>query len=298
LAASLASLPSGQPQGDSLAKEFDLLCLKLQLALLKTSSSYERLRDRVRDSLSQLETKPDIPMIGAQLIFIQEVQAESWWTDVTPPLVEDLRRRIRDLVKFIDRKQQATVITDFADELGEVQIITVPTHQTGFSPYQYRRKVEAFIRQNENHITIAKLKRNVPLTEADLTALEAMLFSAAEVESRDRFEEVFGKTKSLKLLIREIVGCDRAAAKAAFARYLQDTTFSANQIRFVETIIDFLTQNGFMDPGLLYEPPFTDSHPEGLDGVFGDDDADQIVSIIRSFNASADADFSSTPASA
>lgn len=295
---SLASLPNGLPNDDPLAREFDLLCLKLQLAILKTSNSYERLRDRVRDILSQLETKPDVPMIKAQLAFIQEAEAESWWTDVTLPMVEDLRCRIRELVKFIDRNQRQTVITDFADEMGEVQDVDVPTHQTGFSPYQYRRKVEAYIREHEDHLAIAKLKRNLPLTDADLSALEEMLFSAEEIVSRQRFEEVFGNNKSLKRLIREIVGLDRNAAKQTFAHYLEGTTLSANQIRFVENIIDFLTQNGIMDPGLLYEPPFTDSHPEGLDGVFNDDEADNIISIVRSFNESVDVDYSQREASA
>ncbi|MBE9110677.1 DEAD/DEAH box helicase family protein [Nodosilinea sp. LEGE 07298] len=288
IAESLASLPNGLPNEDPLAKEFDLLCLKLQLAILKASTSYERLRDRVRDILNQLETKPDVPMINAQLAFIQEAQEEVWWHDVTLPMVDDIRVRIRDLVKFIDRTKREIVITDFADEMGEVQDVTVPTYQTGFSPYQYRKKVEAYIRAHEDHITIAKLKRNIPLTEADLTALEEMLFTAEEIESRQRFEEVYGKTKSLKRLIREIVGLDRNAAKQAFAHYLEGSTMSANQIRFVETIIDYLTQNGIMDPGMLYEPPFTDSHPEGLDGVFNDDEADNLVAIIRTFNETID----------
>ncbi|MFZ4639579.1 MAG: type I restriction-modification enzyme R subunit C-terminal domain-containing protein, partial [Nodosilinea sp.] len=295
---SLASLPHGLTNQDPLAKEFDLLCLQLQLAILKTSQSYERLRDRVRDILSQLETKADVPMIREQMALIQAAQEERWWADITLPRVEQIRRQVRDLVKFIDRQQRDLVYTDFADELGEVREVEVPTQPTGFSPYQYRRKVEAFIRDHENHITIAKLKRNLPLTAADLAALEEMLFSAAEVESRQRFETVFGKAKSLKRLIREIVGCDRSAAKQAFARYLEGSTLSANQIRFVENIIDCLTQNGIMDPGLLYEPPFTDSHPEGLDGVFADNDADQILSIIRSFNASADVDFADSQATA
>jgi type I restriction enzyme, R subunit len=29
-------------------------------------------------------------------------------------------------------------------------------------------------------------------------------------------------------------------------------------------------RHGTMNLGLLYEPPFTDLHNEGLDGVFGD----------------------------
>jgi type I restriction enzyme, R subunit len=39
-----------------------------------------------------------------------------------------------------------------------------------------------------------------------------------------------------------------------------------------------------MNPGLLYESPFTDIHSSGLDGVFNDDEADEIVSLVNSFN--------------
>ncbi|TVQ51922.1 MAG: DUF4145 domain-containing protein [Spirulina sp. DLM2.Bin59] len=297
IAAILAPLPNGLPREDALAKQFDLLCLKLQLAILKAAASYERLRDQVRDTLSQLEEKPDIPMIKPHLALIQAAQVEAWWTEITVAAVEDLRLKIRELVKFIDRQNQAPIYTDFADELGEIQDVTVPTQQTGFSPYQYRKKVEAYIRAQQDHVAIAKLRRNLPLTAMDLNTLEEMLFSAQALESRDRFEQVFGTEKSLKRLIRELVGLDRNAAKQAFGRYLEGSTFNATQIRFVETIIDLLTQNGIMNPGLLYEPPFTDSHPEGLDGVFADTDADKIVAIIRTFNQGADVDFNTAAAS-
>ena len=91
----------------------------------------------------------------------------------------------------------------------------------GFSPHQYHKKVEAYIREHEDHIAIYKLKRNVALTDGDLVQLEEMLFSAEKVESHDRFEQVYGKDLSLKLFIRKIVGLDRNAAKVAFAKYLE-----------------------------------------------------------------------------
>ena len=207
-------------------------------------------------------------------------------------MVNNVRLRLRDLIKFIDKQEQKIVYTNFADQIGDISLVDVPTQQTGFSPYQYRKKVEAYIRANENHVAVAKLKRNVPLTDADLQALEDMLFNSDVIENRDRFEQVFDKNLNLKLFIRKLVGCDRNAAKQAFAQYLEGTTFSANQIRFVETIIDYLTQNGVMDPGLLYEPPFTNQHPEGLDGIFNDDAAaDQIIAIVRSFNTTVGEDF-------
>jgi len=288
---SLASLPNGLPNGDRLAKEFDLLCLKLQLSILKRTNDFVRLRDQVRDLLSQLEAKREIPMVKEQLSLIEEVQAEDWWIDVTPWMIDYVRLHLRDLIKFIDRQQQRIVYTDFKDTVGVVKESSVPTYQTGFSPYQYRKKVEAYIRANENHVAIAKLKRNAPLTEADLESLETMLFGSAEIESREQFEKVFGKNLSLKLFIRKLIGLDRNAAKQAFTAYLEGNIFSANQIRFVETIIDYLTQNGVMDPGQLYELPFTEAHPDGLDGVFSDDEADQIVAIVRSFNETVEAEF-------
>lgn len=286
----LAPLPNGLPPEDVLAKQFDLVCLKLQVSLLSGGRGFEKLRDQIRDLAGKLEEKANVPMVKAHIELIEQIQPEEWWTDVTLPMVERVRRRLRDLIQFIDVKSRPRIYTNFVDEMGDVNDRDVPTTQTGFSPYQYKKKVEKFIRDNEAHVAIAKLKRNLPLTPADLTALETMLFTAPEVESRDRFEEVFGKDKPLKLFIRKLIGLDRAAAKAAFNAYLEGTGFGANQIRFVETIIDYLTQNGVMDPELLYEPPFTDMHYEGLDGVFPDE-ADNIISIVRSFNDTVDVKF-------
>lgn len=280
----LAGLPNTLPAENALTKRFDLLCFKLQLAVIQPSRDFVRLRDTVRDVLAKLEEKRDIPPVKAQLPLIEAAQNERYWTDITPPMIEHLRLTLRDLVGFVDCTEQRIIYTDFTDELGDVEEVDIPLRQPGFSPYQYRKKVEAYIRANENHVAIAKLKRNIPLTKADLDALETMLFGAAEIESRDRFEEVYGKGLSLTLFIRQLVGCDRNAAKHAFARYLQGHSLNANQIRFVETIIDDLTQKGVMDPSQLYESPFSDFHHNGLDGIFPDDDADRIVDIVRSFN--------------
>ena len=192
---------------------------------------------------------------------------------------------------LLDRQQQQIVYTNFIDELEDISKQDVPTHQTGFSPYQYKKKVETYICNNENHLAIAKLKRNLTLTESDLESIEEMLFNSPEIESRERFEEVYGKNINLKLFIRKLVGLERSAAKQTFSRYLQGTNLTASQIRFIETIIDHLTQNGVMDVGLLYETPFTDLHYEGLDGVFGDTDASEIVELVQSFNETVGAMF-------
>src|SRR5690606_566238 len=73
---------------------------------------------------------------------------------------------------------------------------------------------------------------------------------------------------SLPYFVKKLVGMDRAAAQKLFSAYLGDRSLTSGQIRFIETIIDQLTARGIMEPGALYEPPFSDLHGEGPDGLF------------------------------
>ncbi|MDD2270951.1 MAG: DEAD/DEAH box helicase family protein [Desulfuromonadaceae bacterium] len=277
----LAGLPAELPQEDETAKRFDLLMLNLQLALLEKSGTFSRNRDKVMEIAVRLEGKGTIPMVARQMELILDLQTESYWSGITLPLLEDVRVRLRALIKFLDKGEAVIVYTDFEDTIGEQSEIFVAGYASAEEMSQYRLKVERFIRDNANHITINKLRMNRQITKLDLEELERLLFTAEEVGNRERFEKVFGHQQSLGAFIRKLVGLDRGAASEAFGEFLQNTTYSAAQIRFIDQVVSYLTQNGTMDPGLLYEPPFTDIHNEGLDGVFGDAGATKIIHLLE-----------------
>lgn len=252
----LAGLPAELPQEDETAKRFDLLLLNLQLALLEKSSSFARNRDKVMEIAARLEGKGTIPMVAQQMELILDLQTESWWSGTTPPLLEEVRLRLRELIKFLDKSEAVIVYTDFEDTISEQSEIFVAGYVSAEEMRQYRLKVERFIRDNVNHITINKLRMNRQITRTDLEELERLLFTAEEVGNRERFEKVFGHQQSLGAFIRKLVGLDREAASEAFGEFLHNTTYSATQIRFIDQVVSYLTQNGTMDPGLLYEPSF------------------------------------------
>lgn len=59
------------------------------------------------------------------------------------------------------------------------------------------------------------------------------------------------------------------------------------QIEFIDMVIEHLTDQGMMDPELLYEPPFTGVAPTGPEHLFDEAKVVRLVSKIREINESA-----------
>lgn len=212
------------------AKLFDMLCYNLELAVLaKNNKAIQTYANKVIEVASKLETKENIPVVAAQITLIQEIQTAEYWKDITLPMLESMRKRIRGLVKLIEKSTSTIVYSMLDDEIGNAVEIDIPVVSSGVNLAQYRKRVENFIKANENHITIAKLKRGLALTLTDLIELERFVFEAQEVESKEKFEKCFGTEKSLTLFIRSLVGLDRQAVQEAFSNYLHGTTYNENK---------------------------------------------------------------------
>ena len=52
------------------------------------------------------------------MALILEIQTDEFWQDVTLPMLETVRRRLRALVKLIEYKKRTLVYSDFEDSIG------------------------------------------------------------------------------------------------------------------------------------------------------------------------------------
>jgi len=266
----IAGLPSAADDGAIEARHFDLTVLRAQLALAGGDvAALEKQRLRIVDIAMLLEDKPTIPAVAKELAFLDAIQREEFWQDISLGELEEIRLRLRGLVSVLDRTERTVVFTDFRDEIVQVrdeQLVAMP-RMTG---EQYEKKLKEYLRDHQEHIAVLKLRRNEPLTPSDLEELERMLTEIGDDNGQALLADLLQRSgsPSLPWFVRSLVGLDRAAAQAAFSQFLGDRSLTASQIRFIELIIDQLTARGVMEASALYEPPFSDLHSGGPDDLF------------------------------
>ncbi len=275
----IAGLPTALVDDDVAAKQFDLIVLNGQLALLRGDATFVRCKEKVIAIAAKLETLGNVPMVAAAMALILEVQTDEFWQDIDAWSLEDLRRRLRDLVKLIEGEDRVLVYTDFIDEIGAGAVVTLPNVNVGTDKVRFQMKAQDFLKRHLDHITIQKLRRNEQLTLHDLNELERILVEDVGASKPDLDEaRALG---GLGLFVRSLVGLERDTAKAAFSDFLADRNMSANQIEFINLIVDHLTERGAMDPRRLYESPFTDIADQGVTGVFPQADVHKILQVLK-----------------
>ena len=282
----IAGLPSSVRDEDEAAKRFDLVVLRGQLAHLESDAvTAERTRATVQAIASALLGLTTIPLVAAQGELLTDVAGDEWWIDVTVELLEHMRRRLRGIVRFVEVSRRAPIYTDFEDELGPSSDVHLPGVTTGIDEERFRAKASSYLRDHIDNVALQRLRRNRPLTPADLTALQGMLVDAGAGLADVQW--VAERAGGLGLFVRSLVGLDRTAAHEAFADYLDEARFNVDQVRFVGLIVDELTSRGVVEPSRLFEAPFTDHAPTGPERVFAEADVVHIVDILRGIKANA-----------
>ena len=283
----ISGLPTAVKLGGEEAKRFDLLMFTLQIAVLKVSKRFDKLRKQLIEIAAAIEAKINIPAIARHATLIEDIQNEDWWDGIDVPTLEFVRRRLRDVVHLIDKTSRNILYSNFEDDFGAGVSIDLPG-TSGIDVHSFKKKARAFLRAHEDNVALVKVRTAKPLTPTDIEALQTMLTEAG-VGTDEDLETASQNAEGFVGFLRSLVGLDRKAVEASFAEFL-DPSASPNQIEFIGMIIDHLTENGAMEPGQLYESPFSDVAPSGPDDLFGDDKVVNLVRVIGKISAPPDTD--------
>jgi len=278
----LSALPSPESINET-ARRFDLMMLKMQIANLLMLSAEKKYQDNVLTIANELSFKYSIPQVLKSKPLIEELKDPDFYKNLKQKKLNHIREELRELVVYLDPKGHDPTYTNLQD--SDVSI-SVGEPLQGYGSDIYKKRVERFIRENKDQLIISKLASNKPITTDELTVLEGLLFDGDERGTKEDFIEAYGE-QPLGQFVRSIIGLDVNAAKQAFSNFIQTGNFTADQIRFIDSIINFLEVNGTIEPKMLFESPFNELHDQGVMGMFNDSNARKVINIIREINDNA-----------
>ncbi|MRJ09236.1 DEAD/DEAH box helicase [Ornithobacterium rhinotracheale] len=279
----LSHLISYTEDTDELAKKLDLTIYKLQKAILSGDKNQKIQIESIMGVGKMLEKKSNIPSVKQKIETVQSIQKNDFWENVNMIDLERLRADLRHLMKLLKGENQKKEIfyTNLHDELMHDQVREVSILENYTTLQNYRTRVEDFIKKNRQHLVIDKLYRNIPITQDELKSLEEFLaheqFNVEEIEKAC-------EVPSLGVFVRKVLGLDIKAANEHFSEFIQNENLNANQIRFVQKIIDYLNKNGVLDKEMLGQSPFSDECDGGIFGMFEDSSAMKIIHLIDTIN--------------
>jgi len=273
-------------RGETPAYRFDVLMTELQIALLKKSGRFDDFKSQLLDRISRLQMH--LNPVRDRSEFIKSVKSAEFWAAVTIEDLETVRRKLRGIMKYMAKAAYEPPQPKFIDlHDGQERYQRLPTQLKFADMPGYRKQVQAaLLKVFDQNPTLQKIKAGEPVSAADLKALTSLVLTRNPDVDQEILREFFEDTaEPLDDAIRSIIGMDADAVNLRFADFIfSHPGLTANQMSFLNLLKNHISRYGAIEIEDLYEPPFTNVHSDGLDGVFMDETMiDELIGIIASF---------------
>ncbi|NHN35009.1 type I restriction-modification enzyme R subunit C-terminal domain-containing protein [Paenibacillus agricola] len=265
-------------------KRVDLLHVRLQRAVLGVTliPGTDFKKNQLQEIAKKIFQKRVIPQVAQHVEMLKSIMDVRFFERTSAIELNDYRKVIRELIRLLDKDQKVIVHIDFQDEL--IRDIDFDGELPSFGDFtDYKSHISDYIRKHQDHIAIQRIRRNREITLTDVESFAEML-EKEQGGTKEQFNKLFisDSENSFGIFVRSLLGLERSAAQDAFAELLQRANLNANQINFINMIIDYLTVNGILEPGKLLDQPFVSLHHEGVYGLFDENTVDDIVNVVQS----------------
>ena len=234
---------------DERIKKFDLLSLYAQLGLIDENFDRTRHEAQICRIVEVLRKKATLPDIQAKMPLLNEVLTSEFWENKTLASLENMRRELRNLMKYLYGEAGKTFTVNIEDDVtdgGEAPKVNTTV--------TYRQKVLDFLTENRNHPVLQKIQNIEQLSLEDIDELERILWQ--ELGSKEDYERYMQREKMttdtpVAAFIRKIIGVDRQKAIRMFSDFISANDLTAEQEEFINNILNYVCQNGDMDKSVL-----------------------------------------------
>jgi type I site-specific restriction endonuclease len=273
--------------GDQEAYKFDMLLCRLETELLRGTARFDDYKADLLNQIARLSSY--LNQVRAKAEIIARVKSAAFWQHVTVGQLEAVRRELRGIMKFRDTGGVPYLppkVLDVTEVRELVEHYDYKPKLDGLELAQYRNRVESVLRtlfqQNE---VLQRIKAGQPVSDDDLQSLVSLVLTQQpDLDLSDLLDYYPETAGHLDLAIRSIIGLDPEAVQERFRAFVhKHTTLNSMQLRFLQMLQNHIAKYGSIELERLYEEPFTSLSSDGVDGVFRDDQIDDLLEIIGVF---------------
>jgi len=273
------------------AYELDLLLARMEVDLLQGSGRFEDYKITLMDKVNNLQMH--LNPVKEKAAIIKQVRSSSFWDAITVEDLEHIREELRTIIHHRQKggtTTTATKIVDIAEDVSKIESGIRSSSIPSVDMKVYQKQIEEVLTSLfEKDPTLQKIRRGEPVTQTELQNLTSLVLTQNPDVRLDVLTEFYESAIPLDFIIRSIVGMDPDAVKTRFETFAQKhPKLSAKQTRFMSLLLNHIAKYGAIEIERLYEDPFTVVDADGIDGVFAEDEADELINIINTFNPTTD----------
>ena len=228
------------------SKYFDLWIFNMELEEIIGDKDYSKAIQKVTTICESLLDKVTIPDVAAKKDFIKEVLTDDFWENINLTKLEKVRSEIRELIKFLTKDVWTIIESNFQDSTIIKDGGLPPRPQF----INYKQRVIDYLSKNSDKGVIYKIKNLIQLNDDDIKELEHILCN--ELGTKEDYDGVSNK-HSFGVFVRSIVGIDRDKILSLISDYQREYNFNSRQQEFLHQIVDFVLENGDIEPQNLYD---------------------------------------------
>ena len=274
-------------RGYTEAHEFDLLVTRMQIERLRDSGRFEDYKITLLDKVNSLQMH--LNPVREKAGIIKQVRSSGFWKDTTVDDLEMVRTELRTIIHHRDpgggggnREPKIIDVEENAD-LIKTGKRSSSIHSVDMKAYE--KQVESVLRELFDRVpTLKKIRRGEPVNEKELETLASLVLTQNPDVSLEVLKQFYGEATPLDQILRTIIGMEADAVRERFEQFVQHhPRLTAKQTRFLSLLQNHIAKYGAIELDRLYEAPFTMVDADGIDGVFSEEEADELISIINTF---------------
>lgn len=287
LAETIAPLMANRVLKDKDAISLDRLMAELSTCFIQQASCLEACKT---DLLQRLDTLAvNIQAVRQQDALIAEVRSQAFWESLSIEQIEKARSSLRDIMRFrqVDPQPKGANVTEVREDSDAVYHVERKVVLGGETEaIHYRNRLKTILDEMlDSNPVLQKLYRGEAIAANELDTLTSTILTSHPGVDLSVLNEFYGRpAEELPKTIQQLIGLDVQFVEQHFTEFLHShPQLTAQQVRFMNLLKKYISENGTIQVEKLYDRPFTTVSSDGIDGVFQPADVDQLITVLKPF---------------